>query len=403
MNILSCLVNQSQWQCFYEYKVGQNHLSRQDFAALADFISGEKYLPYANKIEKGEPFAPPRRAVISKLNSEKKRIVYIYSQEENFVLKFLTFLLQRKYDGLFLPQLYSFRPGIGVRNAIMDLTRQPGLSGMWCYKADIRNYFNSIPIDRLLPVLEKALSDEPVLFRFLSNLLTDPMVNERGRLTVEEKGIMAGTPVSTFLANLYLSHLDRAFSGRIYARYSDDIILFSPTREQLEHDISRIHTILADAGLSINSAKEQRFSPEQAWVFLGFSYHNGTIDVAPVSVEKLKGKMRRKTRALARWASRKNVPGTGAAKAFIRVFNRKLFENPIDHELTWARWYFPLISTTESLQAIDHYAQSCIRYLATGRHTKAAHNFRYEEMKQLGYVSLVNRYYSHRRSRDGSE
>jgi hypothetical protein len=58
-------------------------------------------------------------------------------------------------------------------------------------------------------------------------------------------------------------------------------------------------------------------------------------------------------------------------------------------------WYFPTITTTESLQLIDRYAQQCIRTLATGKHTKAAYNFRYEDMKNLGYISLVNRYYSH--------
>lgn len=74
------------------------------------------------------------------------------------------------------------------------------------------------------------------------------------------------------------------------------------------------------------------------------------------------------------------------------MFSRKLFENPVEHELTWARWYFPLINTADSLKIIDEYCQSRIRYLATGKHTKAAYNFRYEEMKELGYVSLVNRY-----------
>ena len=65
--------------------------------------------------------------------------------------------------------------------------------------------------------------------------------------------------------------------------------------------------------------------------------------------------------------------------------------------MTWARWFFPLITTDRSLHEIDLYAQQCIRTLATGKHTKSAYNFRYEQMKELGYVSLVNRYYSFRR------
>ena len=61
-------------------------------------------------------------------------------------------------------------------------------------------------------------------------------------------------------------------------------------------------------------------------------------------------------------------------------------------------WYFPLITTDGSLRLLDQYAQQCIRYLVTGKHTKAAFNCRYTDMKELGYVSLVNCYYNHIRS-----
>ena len=83
---------------------------------------------------------------------------------------------------------------------------------MWSYKADISNYFNSIPVDRLLPLLEKALSREPDLYRFIASLLLDPVVIDNGKPIEEaEKGIMAGSPISTFLAKLYLAELDALF------------------------------------------------------------------------------------------------------------------------------------------------------------------------------------------------
>ena len=207
---------------------------------------------------------------------------------------------------------------------------------------------------------------------------------------------MAGTPISTFLANLYLSHMDHHFAanGVPYARYSDDIILFSPTEAELEMNVAKIHQFLSDAGLTINPAKEARTAPGERWTFLGICYQAGVIDVAPASLEKLKAKMRRKSRALVRWQARKGTTGQNAAKAFIRVFNKKLFENPLEHELTWVRWYFPLINTSASLKVIDQYSQQCIRYLATGKHNKSQYNFRYEDMKELGYKSLVNCYYN---------
>ena len=396
MDILRSLSDPAVWQEFLDYKRACGHLSREDMQALEDFAAGGHYRPAVERILAGVPFDPPQKSLIGKLGTEKKRVVYTYSPAENTVLKLLTFLLQRRYDRLFAPNLYSFRRNKGVRDAVGTLTAHPGIRTMWSYKTDIRNYFNSVPVERLLPVLREALSDAPDTCRFLTGLLTDPWVSDRGTLVREEKGIMAGCPVSTFLANLYLARLDRHFYDRgvLYARYSDDIILFASTRAELEEHVSHLLDALDRAGLSVNPEKEVRRAPGEGWTFLGICYRDGVVDVSAVSVAKLKAKMRRKTRALARWQARKGVDGLCAARAFVKAFHKKLFENPVDHELTWARWYFPLINTDESLRAIDRYSQQCIRTLATGRHTKAAYSFRYADIRALGYIPLVSAYYA---------
>ena len=383
------------WQQFLEYKRKGGHLNKQDTEELEQFVQQQRYLGAAQKVQNGGTFGPPGKSEISKMSSGKKRIVYTYAEDENWVLKLLTWLLQRKYDHLFADNLYSFRPRKGVRDAVKRLVRTPNIRQMWSYKVDISNYFNSVPVERMLPLLREVLEAEPEICRFLESLLTNSLVRDRGELIPEEKGIMAGTPISTFLANLYLSHMDHYFAeqGVLYARYSDDIIVFGETEAKREQSVEMILRFLKEAGLRVNPAKEARTAPGEMWTFLGICYRDGVIDVAPVSVGKLKAKMRRKARALARWQARKGATGVDAAKAFIRVFNRKLFENPVEHELTWVRWYFPLINTPDSLKIIDAYSQSCIRCLATGKHTKAAYNFRYEQMKALGYISLVNRYY----------
>ena len=90
---------------------------------------------------------------------------------------------------------------------------------------------------------------------------------------------------------------------------------------------------------------------------------------------------------------KKNLPGEYAARAFVKRFNTKLYDNPVYSELTWTRWFFPVINTDETLKKIDEYMQECIRYLATGKRTKSRYNFRYEDIKNLGYRNLVNEYY----------
>ncbi|MBP5154657.1 MAG: group II intron reverse transcriptase domain-containing protein [Lachnospiraceae bacterium] len=394
MSLLDLLASSECWEAFYEYKT---HLAcPKDLAReLGAFISEKAYLPVCEAIDSGEAFPLPRRAVISKLHSLKKRTVYIYPRRENTVLKLLTFLLLRKYDGLFADGLYSFRPGRSAKDAIRRLRRTPGLERMYSYKVDISNYFNSVPVTRLLPMLEETVGEDAPLLAFLERLLTEPAVLERGEPIVEEKGIMAGTPLSAFYANLYLRDLDRLFAeeGILYARYSDDIIVFAPTREETEVCAARIRGFLAGRGLRVNPAKECRSDPSQGFTFLGFSYRSGVIDIAPASVDKLKQKMRRKTRALKRWQKRNGLSGEKAARAFIRIFNRKLLESSSDSDLTWSYWYFSVIDTAKSLAVIDRYAQDCLRYLISDKRTKGRYGVRYADLKRLGYQSLVHAYY----------
>ena len=395
MSLLDRLSRREYWEKFYEYKISL--ACPKAFAGeLRTFIDGEGYLPVCSRMEAGEPFPLPRKSVISKLDGRKKRTVYTYPAAENMVLKLLTWLLLRRYDGCFEDNLYSFRPGRTAKDAVRALRAVPGLREMWAYKADVSNYFNSIPVERLLPALRGALEDDPRLLAFLSGLLLEPRVLSGAETVTEPKGIMAGTPLSAFYANLYLRELDRHFAetGVPYARYSDDIILFAPDRAGAEALAGEVRAILGERGLTLNPDKEDFFSPEEGWIFLGFRCRGGAVDIAPASVTKIKAKMRRKARALMRWRDRNGYGGEKAAAAFIRVFNRKLLENPADNELSWKSWFFPLLTTPDSLRVIDRYAQDCLRFLISGKRTKGRFDVRYADLKRLGYRSLVHEYYA---------
>jgi hypothetical protein len=395
LSLLDQLSRRECWEKFYEYKTSL--ACPKAFAGeLRAFIDKEGYLPVCRSIEAGEPFPLPRRTTVSKLDSGKKRVVYTYPRAENTVLKLLTWLLLRKYDGLFADNLYSFRPGRTAKDAIRALCRVPGLGEMWAYKADVSNYFNSIPIPRLTPMLEDVLGEDGRLCAFLNALLREEWVLSGAETVREQKGVMAGTPLSAFYANLYLRSLDACFAARgvPYARYSDDIILFAPSRAGAEALAGEVRSLLAEHGLSLNPAKEELFDPAGGWVFLGFRCRGGEVDIAPASLEKIKAKMRRKARALMRWRERNGCSGERAAGAFIRAFNRKLLESPPDNDLCWGRWFFPLLTTADSLRSIDRYAQDCLRWLISGKRTKGRFDVRYEELKRLGYRSLVHEYYA---------
>ena len=394
MSLLDQLSDRNSWEKLYDYKCSL--AVPGDFAKqLRRFIDAGAYLPVCEEIASGRPFPLPRMSVISKQSTQKKRTVFTYPDAENMVLKLLTYLLLRRYDGLFEDSLYSFRPGRNAKDAIRMLRSVPGIGEMYSYKADVSDYFNSIPVEKLLPMLKDALADDPELYAFLAGLLEEPCVIHEGEMVQVRKGIMAGTPLSSFYANLYLSDMDRLFAekGVLYSRYSDDIIVFADSHVEAEEYRGTVLSCLKAKGLGLNPDKETFSAPEDGFVYLGFSYRQGIVDIAPASVIKLKHKMRRKARALMRWGMRNGIEPEKTAKAFIRIFNRKLMESSPDSDLTWSYWFFPSLNTDRSLREMDHYAQECVRYLISGRRTKARFNIRYEDMKKLGYKSLVHEYY----------
>ncbi|MBE5958940.1 MAG: hypothetical protein E7254_08800 [Lachnospiraceae bacterium] len=394
MTLLNAIADKKEWKRFLNYK--NSILSSDSFIKeLQKYIEEERYSDVYGNIQNEGRFPVPRKSIISKLSADKKRTVYSYPYNENMAMKLLTYEITRKYDNIFSGNLYSFRPGKTAKDAFKKMARYPGIEKMYSYKVDIHNYFNSVPIPQFIPVLRKVLQDDLELFDFLSGLLCETDVISDGCIISDEKGIMAGTPMATFYANLYLKDLDKYFEKRgiLYARYSDDIIVFAESREMIEKYAEYIKAHLYEKGLTVNKSKECFNIPGEAWIFLGFKYEKGIIDIAPVTIKKLKKKMKRKTDSLRRWHMRNHIEGEKAAKAFIRIFNRKLFEHPDNNDLSWSYWFFSVINTSESLKEIDHYSQECIRYLVSGKRTKARFNVRYEDLKELGYRSLVHEYY----------
>ena len=401
MSLLKILSDEKVWIGFYEQKVDPTYFRISDAQELFHYVREKRYLPVVNRIFSGEGLSIPQKKRIAKSDTSKKRIVYCLPEDETIVLKLLTWLMIRKYDWFLSENLYSFRPNYGAKDALRKLTSDPEISQYYSYKLDVRNYFNSIDVNLLLPVLKQLFADDILLYNFIALQLSDPRVLDGGKVVEESKGVMAGMPYAVFFANVFLTHLDREFENTpdiIYCRYSDDIILFSKEKDILDAAKERLLNALADLHLEVNPDKVVETTPEQPWTFLGFECNGKQIDVSKVSVEKLKAKMRRKSRALDRWRRSSGKDGWMAARAFIKHFNKKLYTSDINSEVNWSWWYFPMITTEKSLKEIDAYMQDCIRFVATGSRTKSRYNFTYEQMKELGMENLVNRWFAYKKS-----
>lgn len=401
--IIGQLDSQAVWEEFLSHRLMKGRFTWTLFEDADTFVAEERYLPVARAwMEGGSPGVPELKRV-NKMGTGKKRTVYSFGSDETRVLKLIAYLLYR-YDGRFCPNCYSFRRGLKASDAIFSLRKVLHGRRMWAYKLDIHDYFNSISIPVLLPILRELLSDDPTLYRFFERMLCDDRALVDGQVVHGPRGVMAGTPTAPFLADVYLMEVDRHFyeAGVVYARYSDDIILFAPDRAALEKHKAALLEFLSRYRLEVNPDKEHIYAPDEPFEFLGFKCLGSSVDIAEATKRKMKGKIRRAARAIARWRHRENLDAARAMKGLIRTFNNKFFEDDDPEALTWSRWFFPVINRTDGLREIDAYLQRYIRYLGTGRHGKANYRVRYADLKALGYRSLVHEYYLYRRSKSDS-
>ena len=87
-SLLDQLSRPECWERFYQYKT-ERHCSRETQKQLRAWIDRAGWTSVCADMQAGKPFPLPRRSVISKFSTQKKRVVYTYPQDENTVLKLL--------------------------------------------------------------------------------------------------------------------------------------------------------------------------------------------------------------------------------------------------------------------------------------------------------------------------
>lgn len=434
MDILQSLYDEAEWYELIEYKCNHQHLPKKEEAMWRSYVSNKGYLAllhditgHTNEIKEVLHLPLPTKRKINKAGGTKKRVIYSFPEDFNRLLKMIAFKLYI-YDDMFAPNCYAFRRGTGVKDAVLRVSgilsrkncsssfhnTSPDSSSekcitdnissgkIFCLKIDISNYFNSIDVDILLKKLDFLKKDDPMLFHLFEEMLTADMAieSDKDQIIHEKRGAMAGTPASPFFANVYLMDIDWYFHNNSisYFRYSDDILIFADTYDELMKYKDVLYREIEKAQLCLNPEKVKIYKPGEAIEFLGFKFKAGEIDISDNTKKKMKARIKRKSEALRRWARKKHLSYERAAKGFIKAINHKLYDNSNDNDFSWSRWFFPNLTTVKSLSEIDEYMQEYIRYCITGRHYKGNYRITYEHMKLWGYRNLVHEYYCFKES-----
>ena len=372
---------------------GYGRWARRKLSAYRELLAGGDVERMVEEYAAGRlSLAPPTRRTLNKADGRKK-VVFTFDAADELLLKALNRILQTTTAADQSRLCHSFQPGRGPRTAYREIRKIRGLQKLHCLHLDVRDFFNSIPVEPLLASLPSTITDDEPLQRLLAKTLRDRrVISANEQINDSHKGVMAGTPLAPLLTNLYLRPLDKVFEEAAipFLRYADDMIVFGTEEDVMRHSTD-IERRLADLGLALNPRKTRLSPPGHAWEFLGLRYERGSLDLATNTVAKL----RRRVRRVARRARHHKDP----ARQAVRRLNRRLFGvggRPGD--FTWASWFIPLLSTDSTLRKIDALIQDQLRFAVTGVHSRR--NFAavsYERLRGAGYLPLVSAYHAYRR------
>lgn len=204
-----------------------------------------------------------RRHGIPKANGGT-RVLSVPCVRDRIVQSALAQALDRAFDATMDPASFAYRRGLSVQHAAAEVLLHRLRGHVWVVDGDIENFFDSVPHDRLIAMLD--------------TLGVCPRSIALVRLWLHAHaphgaGLAQGSPLSPVLSNLYLSPFDRAARTRRtrLVRYADDFLLMARSLAEAERARDRARKALAALGLTLNPAKTRIAHLDDGIVFLGLA------------------------------------------------------------------------------------------------------------------------------------
>ena len=106
---------------------------------------------------------PARRVWIPKPGTTEKRPLGIPAVRDRTVEAAARNVLEPIFERDFAEHSYGFRPGRGCREAVGRVEELLSQGHVWCVDADLKSYFDTIPHERLMALIEQRIVDGSVL------------------------------------------------------------------------------------------------------------------------------------------------------------------------------------------------------------------------------------------------
>ena len=272
---------------------GVDHVSVNQFARgfpdciweLSDALKTGTYQPQAI-----------RRVHLPKPGTHETRPLGIPTVRDRVVQAAVVNVIEPIFERDFAEHSYGFRPGRGCKDALRRIDQLLKQGFVHVVDADLKGYFDSIPHDRLLALVEAKIADGPVL-RLIESFLQADILDEASRWT-PEAGAPQGAVLSPLLSNIYLDPLDQhmAAAGFEMVRYADDFVILCRTTAEAQRALEMVGSWVSENGLTLHPAKTRVVDARtESFDFLGYTFRGLKHWPRDKSRMKLKDSIRAQT------------------------------------------------------------------------------------------------------------
>lgn len=241
---------------------------------------------------------PARRVWIPKPGTTDKRPLGIPAVRDRTVEAALKHVLEPIFECDFAEHSYGFRPGRGCRQAVQRVEQLLSEGRTWCVDLDFKSYFDTIPHERLLGLVQQRVVDGSVL-ALLAQSLKAGVLEELKGWQPTPYGTPQGAVISPLLANLYLNPLDHqmARQGWEMVRYADDLVVLCRSQEEAEQALAYLRQWAEETRLTVHPTKTRIVNTQsEGFDFLGWHFRGSKKWPRKKNLQKLQDKLRPLTR-----------------------------------------------------------------------------------------------------------
>lgn len=259
---------------------GSPGIDGQDFEAIETY-GKQKFLDELGEDLRKRTYKPQavKRVWIDKANGGK-RPLGIPTIRDRVAQSVCKMIIEPIFEADFEESSYGFRPARSAKDAMKSIKEHLQEGKTEILDADLESYFDTIPHDKLMKVLQLRIADQRILH--LIELWLKSPTYEDGQFKGGKKqkvGTPQGGVISPLLANIFMNLVDKLINNTLgifykqgikIVRYADDFVLMGK-RIPIEA-VDKLGSILTRMGLRLNEQKTRHIQAEDtSFNFLGFT------------------------------------------------------------------------------------------------------------------------------------